>query len=53
MNKPIHWSPADQQKLTELIERKKAFDEEMLKPIDDLLARTLVFLPAGVSSGST
>ena len=37
----IRWSPADQQKLNELIERKKAFDEEMLKPIDDLLARTL------------
>ena len=27
--------------LDELIERKKAFDEEMLKPIDELLARTL------------
>lgn len=33
MTAPIRWSPADQQKLNELIERKK--------PIDDLLARTL------------
>ena len=41
MTSPIRWSPADQQKLNELIERKKAFDEEMLKPIDELLARTL------------
>ena len=41
MTSPIRWSPADQQKLNELIERKKTFDEEMLKPIDELLARTL------------
>lgn len=41
MTTPIRWSPADQQQLNEPIERKKAFDEEMVKPIDDLLARTL------------
>ena len=46
MNTPVRWSSADQDKLNELIARKKAFDEEMLKPIDDLLSRTLT-LDAG------
>jgi hypothetical protein len=46
VNTPVRWSPRDQDTLNELIARKKAYDEEMLKPIDDLLARTLT-LDAG------